>query len=180
MISFPVLNNTTSLCFYASSFCRDNTAGWESGKYFPEPMTHFPRYLILCVLLPAILSARQGFLPPSVAPDTSGRPLLLVFSGSDWCQPCIRFEKQVLNDSAFQQFANTRLDVVKADFPQRKKLSAEQALENERLAEQYNPEGRFPHIVLLHPDRSIWAILPSNARNGGEFVEILESKICAD
>lgn len=145
----------------------------------PKPMTHLPWRPILCAFLYLLFStalfARPVFSPASAAADSSDRPVLLVFSGSDWCQPCIRFEKQVLSDAAFRQFAETRLDVVKADFPQRKKLPPEIIRENERLAERYNPEGGFPHVVLLRADRSVWAVLPSNARNGGEFVGMLES-----
>lgn len=142
-------------------------------------MTHLPRRPIWCAILfflfSAALPAREVPLSAIASADSSDRPVLLVFSGSDWCQPCIRFEKQVLSDTVFRQFAESRLDVVKADFPQRKKLSPEKSRENERLAEQYNPEGRFPFVVLLHADRSVWAVLPSSARNGGEFVGILKS-----
>lgn len=102
--------------------------------------------------------------------DTLSRPVVLVFSGSDWCQPCIRFEKQVLQDSVFLNYAAAHLTVVKADFPQRKKLPPDQRLENERLAVQYNPDGKFPHIVLLRPDRSFWAVLPGSSESGPAFI----------
>lgn len=38
---------------------------------------------------------------------------------------------------------------MKADFPQRKKLSLEIVLRNEAFAESYNPKGEFPLLVLL-------------------------------
>jgi len=82
-------------------------------------------------------------------------PVLLVFSGSDWCNPCIRFQNTILNDHAFIDFAEKSLVVLKADFPQRKKLSKELVKQNEELAEQYNAGGIFPRLVLLRPDRSL-------------------------
>jgi thiol-disulfide isomerase/thioredoxin len=82
-------------------------------------------------------------------------PLLLVFSGSDWCVPCIRFQNTILNDAAFQSFAARQLVILKTDFPQRKQLSKELTEQNERLAEKYNPDGAFPQLVLL-------AIIPKN------------------
>ncbi|MCB0619170.1 MAG: thioredoxin family protein, partial [Saprospiraceae bacterium] len=48
------------------------------------------------------------------------RPVLLVFSGSDWCGPCIRLQREVLTDPAFVQFAAEELLVVTADFPRKK------------------------------------------------------------
>jgi hypothetical protein len=81
----------------------------------------------------------------------------------------------VLQDTVFQHFATTHLDVVKADFPQRKKLPSAQVRENERLAGLYNPAGQFPHIVLLRPDRTVWAILPADAGNGRAFVSLLKT-----
>lgn len=80
------------------------------------------------------------------------RPVLLVFSGSDWCIPCMKFAREVLADSAFQEFARKRLVVLKADFPQRTQLPADLVEQNDKLAEQYNPEGKFPHILLLDKD----------------------------
>lgn len=82
-------------------------------------------------------------------------PILLIFSGSDWCIPCIRFQNTILADKYFREFANKQLIVLKADFPQRKKIAKELVKQNEELAEQYNPDGAFPRLVILKPDRSV-------------------------
>lgn len=81
----------------------------------------------------------------------------------------------MLRDSAFLTYASGRLSVQKAEFPQRKKLPAAQRAANEQLAERYNPEGFFPHIVLLRPDGSVLAVLPSDAENGAAFVAQLHA-----
>lgn len=73
----------------------------------------------------------------------------MVFSGSDWCLPCIRFEREVLHDSEFKTFAEQNLQVKILDFPQHKKLSKEVVDYNERMAATYNPQGYFPHVLLL-------------------------------
>lgn len=77
------------------------------------------------------------------------RNILLVFSGSDWCQPCMRFDKNVLHQESFQKFVTENLVVLKCDFPQRKKLSKELTQQNEDLAKKFNPNGEFPNILLL-------------------------------
>ena len=77
--------------------------------------------------------------------------ILLNFSGSDWCGPCIKMKKEVFESEAFLSLAEEHLILVRADFPRSKKnqLSNDQTKHNEALAEKYNPEGKFPFTVLL-------------------------------
>jgi thiamine biosynthesis lipoprotein len=107
----------------------------------------------------------------------SGKKVLLVFSGSDWCVPCIRFEKKVLSDSSFRQFAGERLVVLEADFPQRKKVPASLQTQYEALAEQFNPAGNFPQIVLLGPDKKFLAILSYTDQSPTDFIRELRGSL---
>ena len=81
----------------------------------------------------------------------SNKDVLLVFSGSDWCIPCMKLRAEIFNSDAFTQYANDNLVLVNADFPRKKKdqLSKEQQQENDDLAAKYNPDGRFPFTILL-------------------------------
>jgi thioredoxin-related protein len=80
--------------------------------------------------------------------------ILLYFSGSDWCIPCISLRNAVYNTEAFTKFAGDNIILVNADFPRKKKnqLSKEQQAVNDKLAEQYNPTGIFPYTLLLDSD----------------------------
>lgn len=77
--------------------------------------------------------------------------VILNFSGSDWCGPCIQLKKEIFESEEFKKFADERLELVRADFPRQKKnqLPKEQVKYNESLAEKYNPSGRFPLTLLL-------------------------------
>jgi len=77
--------------------------------------------------------------------------ILINFSGSDWCGPCIRERKEILENDAFTDYAAAHLVLVRADFPRQKKnqLSKEQTQRNEALADKYNPEGKFPYTLLV-------------------------------
>lgn len=79
------------------------------------------------------------------------RFILINFSGSDWCGPCIRTHKEIFEKEAFVNYASEHLILVKADFPRLKKnqLSAEQIKKNNDLAMKYNKEGYFPLTVLI-------------------------------
>lgn len=106
--------------------------------------------MVLC-FLPAWLQAQTMTDPQQAFREAaaSGKPVLLVFQGSDWCLPCIRLEKKVLSEAAFLRFAQEHIIVLKADFPQKKKTDPELLQQYEALAEQYDPEGSFPKLILL-------------------------------
>jgi thioredoxin-related protein len=96
--------------------------------------------------------------------------ILLNFSGSDWCGPCIRMHKEILENEVFQQYANVHLIYVNADFPRLKKhqLTQELQKENDELAEKYNPTGNFPYILLLDSNGKVINIWNGFYENGAE------------
>lgn len=101
------------------------------------------------------------------------KPVFLIFSGSDWCQKCIHFEKKILSDTSFIQFSNENLILLNADFPQRKKLSNEEVKQNEALAESYNPDGLFPRFVLIDSDKKVIATITYNQQTSTDFISEL-------
>jgi thioredoxin-related protein len=76
------------------------------------------------------------------------KQLLLDFTGSDWCPPCMMMEREVLSTSQFESFASNKLVLVRLDYPRRKKLPANELQQNDQLQQQYSIEG-FPTYVLL-------------------------------
>lgn len=83
--------------------------------------------------------------------------ILLNFSGSDWCGPCIATRKNYFENPVFTTMANEDLVLVNADFPRKKanKLTEEVVKQNEALAEKYNKEGSFPFTLLLDFDGKV-------------------------
>jgi len=77
--------------------------------------------------------------------------IMINFSGSDWCGPCIRLRTEILESAAFENYAADHLVLVRADFPRQKKdqLSKEQVKLNEALADKYNSDGKFPYTLLV-------------------------------
>jgi thioredoxin-related protein len=76
--------------------------------------------------------------------------ILLVFSGSDWCGPCIKLDKNVWQSEIFK-IKCKKWVLVKADFPKKKanQLAPELTESNNQLAEKYNKEGNFPLVLML-------------------------------
>jgi len=106
--------------------------------------------------------------------------IVINFSGSDWCGPCIRLRKEILESSTFENYATSHLVLVRADFPRQKKnqLSKEQVKLNEALADKYNPEGKFPYTLLVNEDGKIlkaWDGFPNETPE--QFVSQINSVI---
>ena len=110
---------------------------------------------MLMTLVSHITSAQIDLQQDAKTKASTSQLKLLIFSGSDWCLPCIRFERAVLRDTAFITFGEEHLVIEKADFPQHSKLAEEQVRHNEALAEKYNPQGYFPHVLLLDEQGSV-------------------------
>ena len=107
--------------------------------------------------------------------------ILLNFSGSDWCGPCMRMRKEIFENENFSAMADTLLVMVNADFPRNKKNQLEKSIQtqNELLADTYNAEGKFPLTVLLDENGKMirsWDGLPKE--NAAGFA--LEIKAIAD
>ncbi len=88
---------------------------------------------------------------------TSGKAILMVFSGCDWCVPCIKLKKQIFNTEKFSNWAKENVACIMLDFPSCKKnaLSKEQTKQNESLAERFNSKGVFPLVILLDSDEKV-------------------------
>jgi len=100
--------------------------------------------------------------------QTENKFIVLNFSGSDWCGPCIRMHKEIFDSEVFSKFAADNLVLVNADFPRSKKnqLSKEQQKKNDEMADTYNKDGVFPLTLLLTSDGKVlkkWEGYPSES-----------------
>jgi thioredoxin-related protein len=82
--------------------------------------------------------------------------VLLDFTGSDWCGPCIQMKKMVFSQPAFMAYAQKNLVLVEVDYPQRKKLPEKVTKQNELLMHKYGiDQSGYPTVILLSPDGKI-------------------------
>ena len=51
------------------------------------------------------------------------KPLILVFSGSDWCPPCKRLNKKIFTSEEFKSYASKNYVLYRADFPRKKQIN---------------------------------------------------------
>lgn len=77
-----------------------------------------------------------------------GKSILMEFTGSDWCPPCIQLEKNVLSQEAFKTGAPKNFILLKLDSPRDKsKQTPEEIEQYQVLSKQYAVQG-VPTIFL--------------------------------
>jgi protein disulfide-isomerase len=117
---------------------------------------HKTIFLLISLLATAQLCFAAGWETDyAKALETAKREnkrVLVDFTGSDWCGPCIQLNKRVFSRPEFIDYAEKNLVLVEIDYPQRKKQSETLVKQNERLAQQYRIEEKgYPTLVLLDP-----------------------------
>lgn len=107
------------------------------------------------------------------------KTIVLVFSGSDWCAPCIKLDKNVWQSEEFKAYADEKLVLVRADFPKKKANVLPEALQNSNkaLAENYNQEGYFPLVVVLNAQGKVIAKKGYENQNAAKYVAELQALI---
>lgn len=107
------------------------------------------------------------------------KTIVLVFSGSDWCAPCIKLDKNVWQSEDFKTYATEKLVLVRADFPKKKANVLPETLQisNKALAEKYNQEGYFPLVVVLNAQGKVIAKKGYENQNAAKYVAELQALI---
>ena len=76
------------------------------------------------------------------------RPILVNFTGSDWCSWCKKLSAEVFTQDQFKDYAKANLVLLKLDFPRSIPQTAELKAQNNKLQEQFKIQG-YPTIVLM-------------------------------
>jgi protein disulfide-isomerase len=105
--------------------------------------------------------------------EESERPLLLNFTGSDWCAPCMQLKKEVFTKGEFKEFARENVVLVELDFPRRKALPQELAAQNEALLDQFRVQG-FPTVILLDHQGNVRARTGYSRQSPSAFVQWIQ------
>jgi thioredoxin-related protein len=108
---------------------------------------------------------------------TENKNIFLVFSGSDWCAPCIKLDKNIFQSEVFKTEADKKWVLVKADFPKKKAnlLTKELTESNKKLAEKYNKAGNFPLVILLDANGKVLGMTGFKNVSPIEYIQIINN-----
>jgi protein disulfide-isomerase len=80
------------------------------------------------------------------------KPIMMFFTGSDWCGWCIRLQKEVFFKEDFKNWAEQNVVLLELDFPRRKALAPEIKAQNMKLQSQFAIRG-YPTVWFVTPDK---------------------------
>jgi thioredoxin-related protein len=122
-------------------------------------------------------SWKTSFTEAKAQAAAENKNILLVFSGSDWCAPCIKLDKTIWQSEEFKSESAQKWVIYKADFPKKKAnlLPLELTESNKKLAEQYNKAGNFPLVLLLNPAGSVLGISGYKNVSPQEYIQLIHS-----
>lgn len=83
-------------------------------------------------------------------------PIVLFFTGSDWCGWCKKLEEEVLDTPAFSKLAGDKYIFVMLDFPMRSPIAPELKKQNAALKDRYKIKG-YPTLVLIDGKENVLA-----------------------
>ena len=107
--------------------------------------------------------------------EPEAKPMLIIFTGSDWCANCRYLEKMVLRDSVFVHFASENTNLIIADFPQQNKQPDEIITRNDSLAFLYNKDGVYPKLVLVQGEKA--TLIPYHRQRSPELIDELRKQL---
>ena len=85
------------------------------------------------------------------AAQKANKPILVDFTGSDWCGWCIKLRKEVFDTPEFKAWAAKNVVLCEIDFPRKKAQDDATKKANNELAKKYKVEG-FPTIIFVSAD----------------------------
>lgn len=108
--------------------------------------------------------------------NKENKNIVLVFSGSDWCAPCMKLEKNIWMSDEFKAEAEKNWVTYKADFPKKKanQLAPELTEQNKLLAEKYNKGGSFPLVVLLDKNGKVLGMSGFKNLSPAEYIAMIK------
>lgn len=135
--------------------------------------------LIIFLIINSFLQAQNwqtNFEQAKSIAVKENKNIILVFSGSDWCAPCMKLEKSIWMSEEFKAEAEKNWVTYKADFPKKKanQLAPELTEQNKVLAEKYNKGGSFPLVVLLDKNGKVLGMTGFKNVSPAEYIAMIK------
>lgn len=132
---------------------------------------------MLCSIVGAAQNWESSFEQALLLSKQEKKPIILVFSGSDWCAPCIKLERDIWQSEEFKTYADEHYVLYKADFPRKKvnRLSDEIKGQNDKLAKKYNPNGHFPLVTVLNSNEEVLGNTGYKKLSPDQYMSLLNS-----
>ncbi len=150
-------------------------------------MKTYARWIIPALFLIGIVVTIARYRMPVEAPEllnaalarakTENKNVLLDFTGSDWCGPCMVLREKVFESEQFTQWAKSRLIFIEVDFPAQKKLSEDVERQNALMKRKYQVDGYPTIVVVNHEGKELARTVGYRGEDAEAWIAALQRKI---
>ncbi len=110
--------------------------------------------LLLCSGLASAEAWLTSFDQAKAESKKSGKPILMDFTGSDWCIWCQKLKQEVFSTPEFTAWATKNVVLLELDYPRKAPQAESVKKQNTELAEKYNIEG-YPTVLFVNADGKV-------------------------
>lgn len=110
------------------------------------------------------------------AARSQNKPLVLFFTGSDWCGWCKKIDQEIFQTSDFSNEIGNNFIFVEVDFPMNKQLPANEQSQNGMLKQQFNVTG-YPTIIVLDSNGNFIAETGYRPGGGKAYAQYLKQLV---
>ncbi len=100
------------------------------------------------------------------------KPILIDFTGSDWCPDCAALEANVLSTPTFLSYAKKNLVLLRIDFPKHKTLPPDVQQRNAALWWKFGAHN-YPSVILADAEEKVLYRGNDQPEGPGGFVALL-------
>jgi protein disulfide-isomerase len=108
--------------------------------------------------------------------QASSKPMVLFFTGSDWCSWCTKLEKEALETSDFINAVGDKLIFVKLDYPRKGNPDPALKAQNEELQKKFSIRG-YPTLIVISPIEQQIGITGYRPGGGQDYADHLKKMV---
>lgn len=152
-----------------SAFAIDTTMSTTG----PAPTNQAP---VVDATAPGQVQWYTNYQEAVAAAKSGNKPIVLFFTGSDWCGWCKKMESEVFSTPEFAKKVGNRFVFVDLDFPMNKTLPSGVAEQNAALKQKYGITG-YPTLVVLDSNENFIAETGYRPGGGAAYADYLISLV---
>jgi len=162
-------------CFLQTGYAQTNNFGAQAQQMQPGQPAEQAQQYQSAPQVPEMKGIRWYTNFQQAANDArqSQKPMLLFFTGSDWCGWCKKIQQEVFSNSDFARSVGGDFIFVEIDFPMNKQLPPDLAQQNAQLKRQFGITG-YPTVIILDSQQNIIAETGYRAGGGRAYADYLK------
>jgi protein disulfide-isomerase len=133
----------------------------------------------LSLFAAATIAAEAPWIDDFAAALTNAKdksvPVLMNFTGSDWCSWCKKMKREALDKKEFTEWAASNVILMEVDSPDSKPQAAEVKKQNEALKQRFKVSG-YPTFVLVDAEgKELGRVEGYTSGGPAAFIKLIES-----